>query len=90
MLDVANHAFAFAFQLGAAVLQAGVQLVDAVLGLFDVGGQRLGGVTPLLHFGELPEAHLLAVDEFVGSVFIGWKRLSGRAETRQTLLTGRS
>jgi hypothetical protein len=32
VLDVADHAFALAVKFGAAVLQAGVQLVDAVLG----------------------------------------------------------
>jgi len=38
VLNVADHAFALALKFGAAMLQTGVQLVYAILGLLDIGG----------------------------------------------------
>jgi len=83
----------FALQFGGACFEAGVELVEAVLGGLYVGGQRLGRVAPLLHFSEFAQAKLLPIDEFAEADFevsrdgLGFLRALGR-DVRQHWVEG--
>lgn len=69
VLDVADHALALALQFGAALVQPGVQLVNSIFSLLEIGSQGLGCVVPLVHFVEVSQTDLLAIDQLVEADF---------------------